>query len=186
MFEIDEKKADDWSERAEKSPRGQRAMEYFKQGYNCSQAVVLAFADLIEMDEGLLLRMVSSFGGGMGRLREVCGAVSGMFFVAGALYGYETPGAAGQQEKAAHYARVQELAGEYRAVNGSIVCRELLGLGAASGADQPTPELRTAEYYKKRPCPELVRLAATILEDYIEKHPIASTFPPSAGTAGQH
>lgn len=172
MIKIDEKKANDWSERAEKSPRGQRAMEYFKQGYNCSQAVALAFKDLIGVDESMLLRMMSSFGGGMGRLREVCGAVSGMFFVAGALYGYETPGAAGQQEKAAHYARIQELAEEYRSVNGSIVCRELLGLGAAFGADQPTPELRTAEYYKKRPCPELIRLSATILEDYIEKHPV--------------
>ena len=170
MGEIDEKKAEYWLKKAEESPRGQRAFELFKEGYNCSQAVVLAFADLIGMDEKLLTRVTSSFGGGMGRLREVCGAVSGMFFVAGALYGYEEPGTAGQQEKAAHYERIQELAGEYRAVNGSIVCRELLGL-ATSGADQPTPELRTAEYYKKRPCGQLVMLAATILESYIKEHP---------------
>ena len=161
MVEIDEKKAEYWLKKAEESPRGQRAFELFKEGYNCSQAVVLAFADLIGMDEKLLTRVTSSFGGGMGRLREVCGAVSGMFFVAGT---------AGQQEKAAHYERIQELAGEYRAVNGSIVCRELLGL-ATSGADQPTPELRTAEYYKKRPCGQLVMLAATILESYIKEHP---------------
>ena len=170
MVEIDEKKAESWLKKAEESPRGQRAFELFKEGYNCSQAVVLAFADLIGVDEKLLTRVTSSFGGGMGRLREVCGAVSGMFFVAGALYGYEEPGTAGQQEKAAHYERIQELAGEYRAVNGSIVCRELLGL-ATSGADQPTPELRTAEYYKKRPCEQLVMLAATILESYIKEHP---------------
>ena len=170
MIEIDEKKSEYWLKKAEDSPRGQWALAYFKEGYNCSQAVVLAFSDLIGMDEKLLVRMSSSFGGGMGRLREVCGAVSGMFFVAGALYGYEEPGAAGQQEKAAHYARIQELADEYRAINGSIVCRELLGLDT-HGADQPTPELRTAEYYKKRPCGQLVMLAATILESYIEEHP---------------
>ena len=170
MLEIDEKKAEYWLKKAEESPRGQRALALFKEGYNCAQSVAMAFADLIGIDEKLLARTTSSFGGGMGRLREVCGAVSGMFFVAGALYGYEEPGTAGQQEKAAHYERIQELAGEYRAVNGSIVCRELLGL-ATSGADQPTPELRTAEYYKKRPCGQLVMLAATILESYIKEHP---------------
>ena len=170
MLDIDEKKAEYWLKKAEESPRGQRAFGLFQEGYNCSQAVAIAFADLIGMDEKALARMTSSFGGGMGRLREVCGAVSGMFFVAGALYGYEEAGVAGQQEKAAHYERIQELAGEYRAVNGSIVCRELWGL-ATSGADQPTPELRTTEYYKKRPCGQLVMLAATILESYIEEHP---------------
>lgn len=171
MVEIDEKKAEYWLKKAEESPRGQRALAQFKEGYNCSQAVALAFADLIGMDEKLLARVTSSFGGGMGRMREVCGAVSGMFFVAGALYGYEEPGAVGQQEKAAHYARIQELAGEYRAVNGSIICRELLGINTL-GADQPTPELRTAEYYKKRPCGQLVMLAATIMESYIKEHPL--------------
>lgn len=168
MVPIDEKKVEFWLKKVEESPRGQRASELFTEGYNCAQAVTLAFADLIGMDEKLLLRMSSSFGGGMGRLREVCGAVSGMFFVAGALYGYEEPGIAGQQEKSAHYARIQELAEEYRAVNGSIVCRELLGLGTL-GADSPIPELRTAQYYKKRPCGQLVALAATILESYIEE-----------------
>lgn len=173
MLVIDEKKAEYWLKKAEDSTRGKRAFELFGEGYNCSQAVALAFADLIEMDEKLLVRMTSSFGGGMGRLREVCGAVSGMFFVAGALYGYGEPGNAGQQEKAEHYARIQELAGEYRAINGSIVCRELLGLGQ-TGADQPTPELRSAEYYKKRPCGQLVMLAATIMESYIEDHPVSA------------
>ena len=152
------------------SGHAKKAAELFAEGYNCSQAVVGAFAEELGLDLQTALKMSSPFGGGMGRLREVCGAVSGMFFVAGALYGYEEPGVAGQQEKAAHYERIQGLAGEYRAVNGSIVCRELLGL-ATSGADQPTPELRTTEYYKKRPCGQLVTLAATIMESYIEEHP---------------
>lgn len=155
-----------WLRQMERSPRAKQAQQYFLEGYNCAQAVALAFSDLIDMDKALLLRTTSSFGGGMGRMREVCGAVSGMSFVAGALYGYETPGAAGQQEKAAHYARIQELADAFRAVNGSIVCRELLGL-EISGADAPTPQLRSAEYYKKRPCAQLVALAAGILEEYL-------------------
>lgn len=170
MLSIDEHKAEYWLEKLEASPRGQRAMGFFLEGYNCTQAVTLAFSDLIGMDEKTLLRMSSSFGGGMGRLREVCGAVSGMFLVAGFLYGYDTLGAAGQQDKAAHYARIQELAGEYRAVNGSIVCRELLGLGT-SGADAPTPEPRTAEYYKKRPCGQVIGIAAAIMEQYVAEHP---------------
>lgn len=169
MQEINAEKATYWLEKAKTSVRGQRAYTCFNEGYNCSQAVVMAFSDMIDMDEALLLRMMSSFGGGMGRLREVCGAVSGMFFVAGAIYGYGEPGAAGQEEKAAHYARIQQLAEVYRDVNGSIVCRELLGL-TKPGADQPTPELRTAEYYKKRPCGQLCMLAATILEQYIEEN----------------
>lgn len=171
MVAIDEAKATYWVKKAEESPRAQRAMGYFKDGYNCAQAVAMAYADLIGMDEKLLLRMSSSFGGGMGRMREVCGAVSGMCFVAGALYGYEEPGAVGQEQKAAHYARIQELAAEYRAVNGSIICRELLGL-ATNGADAPTPELRSAEYYKKRPCGQLVGIAAAIVEEYVQAHPV--------------
>ena len=99
---IDGEKAEYWLKQLDKSPRGQRAMGFFLEGYNCTQAVVLSFADLIGMEKKTLLRMSSSFGGGMGRLREVCGAVSGMFLVAGFLYGYDTPGAAGQQDKAAH------------------------------------------------------------------------------------
>ena len=171
MLEIDGEKAEYWLKELEDSPRGQRAMGYFLEGYNCTQALALSFADLIGMDKKTLLRLSSSFGGGMGRLREVCGAVSGMFLVAGFLYGYDTPGAAGQQDKAEHYARIQELAGEYRAVNGSIVCRELLGL-KTSGADQPAPEVRTAEYYKKRPCGQVIGIAATIMEKYVEAHPL--------------
>lgn len=98
----------------------------------------------------------------MGRLREVCGAVSGMTFVANALCGYSDPKAA--EEKAAHYARIQKLAEKFREETGSIVCRELLGLPAGA-VSVSTPEKRTADYYKKRPCPKLVRLAAEILAE---------------------
>ena len=168
-MQIDETVAAYWTDQVKHSERGQRALQNFMDGYNCSQSVALAFADLIDMDESLLLRALSSFGGGLGRMREVCGTVSGMSFVAGALYGYDVPGAAGQEAKSAHYARIQELAGAFQAVNGSIICRELLGLDYP-GADRPTQELRTAEYYKKRPCGQLAALAATILEDYIENH----------------
>lgn len=152
----------------ENSKYGKIAEENFRKGYNCSQAVFLAFQDLYEMDETTAARISSSFGGGMGRLREVCGAVSGMFLTVGALYGYDTPGA--QQEKSEHYQRIQELAKAYEMENGSIVCRELLGL--SQKRQEPTPEKRTEEYYKKRPCPKLVHMAAAIMEQYIREHPV--------------
>lgn len=101
----------------------------------------------------------------MARLREVCGAVSGMFMVAGILYGYD--GAKDYEGKKQHYERIQQLAKEYELRNGSIVCRELLGLGA--GKDVPVPERRTESYYKKRPCVELVGIAAAIMEQYIKE-----------------
>ena len=150
--------------------RKELAMENFLKGYNCTQAVFLAFQDLFEMDEKTAAKLSSSFGGGMGRLREVCGAVSGMFLVAGMLYGYDTPGA--HQEKSDHYKRIQELAKAYELENGSIVCRELLGL--SEKRQQPVPEKRTEEYYKKRPCPKLVGMAAAIMGQYIEEHPVSS------------
>lgn len=152
----------------EESPRGKAAMENFLSGYNCTQAVALAFADMIDMDRKQLLRMSSSFGGGMGRLREVCGTVSGMFLVAGYLYGYDDPKAF--EEKSEHYKRIQELAQRFKDKQGSIVCREILGLSVKS--DSPVPEKRTEEYYKKRPCAQLAGMAAAILENYIEENPI--------------
>lgn len=141
----------------------ERARELFKQGYNCSQAVLLAFGDVTGLEDRTALMLSSSFGGGMGRLREVCGAVSGMFMVAGILYGYDDP--ADQSGKTSHYQRIQALAEAFRKENGSIICRELLGLG--SGADSPIPEKRTDAYYKKRPCAELVAMAARIMDAYI-------------------
>ena len=148
--------------------RKEIAMEYFAEGYNCAQAVALAFSDLLPMEKDALARLTSSFGGGMGRLREVCGAVSGMFAAAGLLYGYDDPKAS--TEKAAHYARLQAMAKEFEHKNGSIVCRELLGLSVKH--DAPTPEARTDTYYKKRPCKELVGCAAEILEKYLEDNPV--------------
>ena len=148
--------------------RREKAMALFEQGYNCAQSVFLAFADLYGMEESTAAALSSSFGGGMGRLREVCGTVSAMFLAIGLLYGYDDPKAFSQ--KAEHYARVQELAAAFEKKNHSIVCRELLGLTVKREA--PTPEPRTAEYYRKRPCRELVGDAAEILEDYIAEHPI--------------
>ncbi len=149
------------------SKYGKKAMDLFYEGYNCSQSVVLAFEDLYDIDRKTMAALSSSFGGGMGRLREVCGGVSGMFIVAGLLYGYDEP--KDYEGKKTHYERIQKLAHEYEAGNGSIVCRELLGL--SKGKDVPTPEKRTEAYYKKRPCPKLVAMAAAILEEYIKENP---------------
>lgn len=145
------------------STYAQKAMRLFKDGYNCAQAVFLAFEDKYNMDRKTALMLSSSFGGGMGRLREVCGAVSGMFMVAGILFGYDSPN--DFEGKKRHYERIQALAKKYESINGSIVCRELLGLG--TGKDKATPEKRSEEYYKKRPCAELVGIAAAIMEEYI-------------------
>ncbi len=147
----------------EKSIYAQKAMNYFKEGYNCAQSVFLAFVDKYGMDESMALRLSSSFGGGMGRLREVCGAVSGMFMVAGLLYGYDSP--TDDEAKKLHYARIQQLAHTFADETGSIVCRELLGLSHKE--DVPTPEKRTETYYQKRPCAQMVGLAAAIMEQYI-------------------
>lgn len=145
--------------------RGERARQLFCAGYNCSQAVVAAFCDLLQMDEKTALKLSSSFGGGMGRLREVCGAVSGMFMVAGLLYGYTDP--KDNAAKKEHYALIQELARRFSEQNGSIVCRELLGLGAGHGG--PTPTVRNAAFYKKRPCADLVADAADLMEYMIRQ-----------------
>lgn len=147
----------------ETSLYAQKAMDLFKEGFNCSQSVFLAFEDMYKMDPKTALMLSSSFGGGMGRLREVCGAVSGMFMVAGVLYGYDDP--KDYEAKKEHYERIQLLAKEFESLNGSIICRQLLGLG--EGKDIPAPEKRSQEYYKKRPCAELVGIAAAIMEQYI-------------------
>lgn len=144
--------------------KGNIAKSYFEQGYNCSQAVALAFADEIGMDSNMIARLTGGFGGGMGRMREVCGTVSGTAFVLSALYGYSDPTDA--DTKAQLYADVQKVAGEFKEENGSVVCRELLGL-TKSGFDNPQPEKRTDKYYKKRPCGELVKMSADILEKFI-------------------
>ena len=140
--------------------RPERAYENFKSGYNCCQSIAVAYADLLGLSSEMAARLSSGFGGGMGRLREVCGAVSGMVFVASALKGYSDPKDNAQKKEL--YALIQKLAGAFERENGSIVCRELLGLSVKK--EDPTPSERTEGYYRKRPCAELVRMAAEILE----------------------
>ena len=144
-----------------KSLAASKAMKLFRDGYNCSQAVFCAFCEQSGLDINTAARIASSFGGGMGRMREVCGAVSGMFMVAGLVCGYDNPEAT--TEKAKHYELIQKLAEEFKKLNGTIICRQLLGLETI-GSDNPTPDARTTEYYQKRPCEILVGQAASILE----------------------
>ena len=144
---------------------GMKAGELFLGGYNCAQAVVVAYCDLTGLSESFAAKLASSFGGGMGRMREVCGAVSGMLMVAGLLYGYDTPG--DDTVKKAHYALVQALSGKFREKVGSIVCREIL----KNPPSDPNPTPRTAEFYAQRPCARMVILAGQILDDYIKEHP---------------
>ena len=141
------------------------AGELFMQGYSCSQAVAAAFSDVTGVSPQRSARMVSAFGGGLSRLREVCGAVSGMAFVLGILYGYDRP--EDEQGKKELYRLVQQLAGEFREANGSIICREIL----KNPPSDPNPTPRTAEFYKARPCARLVVSAAEILDRYIGEHP---------------
>lgn len=138
------------------------ARELFRKGYNCSQSVFAAFGDETKMDMDTALKISSSFGGGMGRLREVCGAVSAMFMIAGIKYGYTSP--QDDTAKAEHYQLIQMLACRFKEKNGSYICRELLGL---SGTDSPVPQERTNEYYQTRPCEQLVGDAAEILDELI-------------------
>ena len=145
---------------------GMKAMELFVDGYNCAQAVAVAFCDVTGLDEKTTAKMVSPYGGGMGRLREVCGAVSGMLFVLGYLYGYDNADA--DETKKELYERVQGLAGQFREKCGSIICRELLD----NPPSDPNPSPRTAQYYKDRPCAILVKTAAELMDDFIAAHPL--------------
>lgn len=143
----------------------EKAKELFLNGANCSQAVLCAFCEETGLDMETSMKIASSFGGGMGRLREVCGACTGMFMVAGMLSGYSSPDA--KLEKKEHYELIQSLASKFREKNGSIICRELLA-GTGDNNTNPTPSERNALYYKKRPCAEYVRDAAEILEEYLK------------------
>ena len=145
--------------------RKEKAMEKFLEGYNCSQSVVFAFEDCLTIDVDTALKMASPYGGGMGRLREVCGSVSGMFMVLGFLKGYDDP--KDSEGKKQLYTHVQELARRFEEENGSIVCRDLLGLSVKK--EDATPSPRDDSYYKKRPCKELVGSAAEILEEYLKE-----------------
>ncbi len=146
----------------------QRARELFESGYNCAQAVFGAFCDLTGFDMDTAMRLSSSFGGGMGRMREVCGAVSGMLMVLGVLYGYgDADDAAAKTE---HYKNVQKLAEEFKESYGSIICRELLG--AKAGENTHVPQGRTPEYYSARPCTRICMDCAALLDEFIAENPL--------------
>lgn len=145
--------------------KAELARSYFEEGFNCCQAVVLAFQEEIGIEKEMLAKMASSFGGGFGRLREVCGAFSGISLVVGALCGY---GDAISDKKAEHYALIRELAEEFKAVNGgSIICRELLDGTEKLSAQNPA--VRTEEYKHKRPCYEIVANSADILDKKLKE-----------------
>ena len=152
--------------------RVEKAGRLFKEeGYNCCQAVVLAYCDVFGLDEKTTASLTSGFGGGMGRMREVCGTVSGMTFLSGMICPAADPSV--KTSRTANYALVQEMAEDFRKINGSIVCKELLGLvpmGSCSPApkESPEPSDRTPEYYKKRPCEELVGISARIIGEKIK------------------
>lgn len=147
--------------------RADKAKRLFCEGYNCSQAVTAAFCDLIDMDEKTAVKLVSGFGGGVGRMREVCGAVSGAVFILNALYGYDSK--EDFESKKQLYEIIRAFAEKFKAENGSIICRELLGI---DGAGSSVPEKRTPEFYNKRPCPEIVYTAAKILEEYLKEQSV--------------
>ena len=137
--------------------------ELFRMGYNCGQSVFAAFADVVGMSVEEAAGIASPFGAGFGKLREVCGAVSGMTLVAGHLRGYSEPG--DYEGKKALYALIQKMCAEFEAETGSIICRELLGL--KKGEDIGEPSVRTEEYYRSRPCVGACRTAAAIAEKYL-------------------
>jgi C_GCAxxG_C_C family probable redox protein len=145
------------------SMKSEKAKKLFKGGANCAQAVLGAFAEECGLEHDQAMRMASSFGAGMGRLREVCGAVSGMLMVLGLKEGHYPMG--DKQAKDRHYARVQALTTEFKSKTGSLICRELLGLG--KGPDSPVSEERTEAYYQRRPCLEMVGLAAQIIDAHL-------------------
>lgn len=156
-----------WLEETER--RVMKGVDLFKQGYNCSQAVAMTFADWYDVPEGLMARMSASFGGGIGRMRETCGSALGMFMLAGLEIASEE---ANQEIKKLNYEAVQQLAAIFKEEAGSICCKELLGLNKqrADGTIPEiticaTPEARTDEYYKKRPC---IRMVETGIRTYMK------------------
>lgn len=142
------------------------AAELFLEGFNCAQAVAVAFTDVTGMDKTLAAKLASPFGGGMGRMREVCGAVSGMLMVLGHLYGYDNSDDDTQKKEL--YQQVQDLAEKFKAEVGTILCRDLLD----NPPSDPNPSPRTAEYYAKRPCARFVMLAAELMDGFIAEHPL--------------
>lgn len=140
------------------------AVELFNKGFNCSQAVFAAFSEKVGLSQEQCLKLSGPFGGGFGRQREVCGAVSGMLMAFGLLYGYDSID--NDSVKAELYEKTRALCDEFKEINGSIICREILKTAESGG----NPEKRTEQYYKERPCERCVRTAAEILEKYIENN----------------
>ena len=147
----------------------ERAVSLFMEGYSCAQSVFGAFCDVTGMEFETAMRLSSSFGGGMGRMREVCGTCSGMYMVLGVLFGHSDPD---PLKKAAVYARVQDVSARFRQRNNTIICRELLA--GISADNRPIPDARTAEYYKIRPCARFVADAAEILDEYLRENPVST------------
>ena len=143
------------------------AIALFEESFNCAQAVAAAFCDEAGVSKETMVKMASGFGGGFGRLREVCGGVSGLVLVANMIFGYESP--TDNEAKMDWYKDIQSIVLEFKHRNGSYVCHELLNL-PENAEKSPVPEQRTAEYYKKRPCKEIVGEAADILEKFIAEH----------------
>ena len=148
--------------------RGDIAKKYFLNGYNCSQAVVLAISDMTGYDEKSLAMLSQPFGGGMGGMREVCGTVSGMWIVLGTLFGSAEP--KNPQKRNELYARVREIAAKFEQDNGSLICRELLGLAPIGSSKGLVGDKPIVTNKGKRPCPELCKYAADLLEEYISEH----------------
>ena len=147
------------------SEKSEKAKELFKLGYNCSQSVLGVFCEELGMDFDTAMKIACPFGGGMGRMREVCGTVSGMFTAAGLAYSSTD---SSPQNKATVYKIVQELAEKFKQKNGSIICKELLA--GIESSTSPNPSERTETYYKKRPCIDLVGDSVEIFEEYLNEH----------------
>lgn len=153
--------------------KAEQARALFLAGANCAQAVFGAFHQECGLDFATAMRLSSSFGGGMGRLREVCGALSGSFMAAGLLRGYAD--LQDKEAKDAHYALIQRLAGAFRQETGSLLCRDLLGLDPEGQPVSPVSEARTPAYYQQRPCADLVALAAAQLAQELASAPSVAT-----------
>lgn len=139
--------------------RAEKAEKLFKSGYNCAQSVIGAFCDDLGLDFDTTMKLSEGFGGGIGRMRLTCGAVSGMVMITGMML---SRGAKDGDTRMDVYGKVQELAQKFKEMNGSIVCADLLGGNVTTN---PEPEKRTEKYYRKRPCVELVKDCVKIIEE---------------------
>ena len=147
--------------------RAEQAVTYFKSGYNCAQSVYMAYADLFDMEPKTAAIIAAPLGAGIGRMREVCGTVTGAALVAGLAIPCDDPHDLASKTRC--YALVQQVADRFRQENGSIICRELLGIAPIKESESPVPSPRTDAYYKKRPCVELVRMSATFIGEELKK-----------------